>query len=782
MVSKLKDKITVLSGTVTCDCYHVVVLICAISIAFFLAGIYPIHDARYVYSCFYYSCSNFLEYGTLPLWMPNIQYGESFYGPNLIFSLAPHLSFAAIIGYLLHIDNVYVLYILGQSAAYIVFGSGIYQLSKFIYGHSTISVVIAVCGMLLPVPYFQPWTMIFIGMPYFMFFFMKFALYDSRFGICASLLALIAWAVNSVPYSPPFIVFVSLFFCLTLIFSYKISIRRLVLTAFNSFKNYWVLWFVFILTSVMLVAYAMTAFEEVTVVGRNTEAEAVSLHEFLTYAGNITFGTLLEYINPSYSFNNYDTVVYISYIAVAMILFTFFIKNNKHHILFFLTGYVIIMFSVGGLVSVLVYYVIPGMNVYRHIGYGYTFASLMLLLVAGFGVRGLYKYIDDDSVCSAKSIALVMLITFSIFDNISLRPFLLESVVNAKIGIAKNIAKVVIYSFPVILTLVMIFSKRSRYAKKVLKYVFVPALLLLMVGDIAMYQARLIPSYYNPLLSRELLDLRQNKKQPVTFVSQRNSLEVPHYFVDYPPDTPLVFNASYNVFTLLFGGDVGIFNSSVYERINTYSHFGFRFFSDLGIPFLNAKDKYDSFDKSLLDILGHTRNKFYAVPISDAIEFKTPEESFQYIRNNRATLNNKLVLRKAHFSKLSREKSDKYNTRNVDLGAEGMVLLDFRPNEIALETNFNSDMWVVYADAYSPNWNVSINGDPQEMYIAYEFFKAVYLPAGPNVVKLEYSNRIYSIISHSLFLLLGFITLFFILYTFGAIFFTKLIPPSHTVE
>ena len=65
----------------------------------------------------------------------------------------------------------------------------------------------------------------------------------------------------------------------------------------------------------------------------------------------------------------------------------------------------------------------------------------------------------------------------------------------------------------------------------------------------------------------------------------------------------------------------------------------------------------------------------------------------------------------------------------------------FDTNHVALETNFNSNKFLVYTDSYETRWKVFVNHHEQKLFRANMAFKGVYLPAGHNDVEFQYSPK-----------------------------------------
>ena len=64
--------------------------------------------------------------------------------------------------------------------------------------------------------------------------------------------------------------------------------------------------------------------------------------------------------------------------------------------------------------------------------------------------------------------------------------------------------------------------------------------------------------------------------------------------------------------------------------------------------------------------------------------------------------------------------------------------MDSDVNSLKLKTQFDTDKFLVYNDAYNSQWQVFIDGKRQELFRANIAFKGMWVPAGEHVVYLRY--------------------------------------------
>jgi len=65
-------------------------------------------------------------------------------------------------------------------------------------------------------------------------------------------------------------------------------------------------------------------------------------------------------------------------------------------------------------------------------------------------------------------------------------------------------------------------------------------------------------------------------------------------------------------------------------------------------------------------------------------------------------------------------------------------VMDYTVNSIKLKTNYDTLKFLVYNDSYHKGWQASINGTKTKIYRANVAFKGLWLPAGENIVKMQF--------------------------------------------
>ncbi|MBF0522995.1 MAG: YfhO family protein [Candidatus Omnitrophica bacterium] len=110
----------------------------------------------------------------------------------------------------------------------------------------------------------------------------------------------------------------------------------------------------------------------------------------------------------------------------------------------------------------------------------------------------------------------------------------------------------------------------------------------------------------------------------------------------------------------------------------------------------------------------------------------------------------------------------------IKQNGENFQVLNFDVNSITVRTRFNKPKFLVYNDSYLKQWEAKVNGKPVKLYRANVAFKGVYLPAGEQVVRIQYKP---TWLHYFYWFLMAFVALFFIY--FLIILLKSLMTPRH---
>jgi len=242
------------------------------------------------------------------------------------------------------------------------------------------------------------------------------------------------------------------------------------------------------------------------------------------------------------------------------------------------------------------------------------------------------------------------------------------------------------------------------------------------------------------------------------------------YFLSVSPIRKWLFLASifvlvtiqpveqYQHFTRNYSGSSGFYIKTVWERVHDSSRFEF---------IRNPVVVTDSFPhKSVPLYYGTYWFNFIRQELDDSVLRKYAMSRFIVYDNTKSVDSNKIdktILERtlssmknvAFISDSGRddnlEKASKSNFgENLGAKAEKLTenssrfrVLRFNTNDVKVKTNFKKKKFLVYNDAFSPDWNVFINGKKAELFRANVAFKGVWVPPGENIVHFKFGARWY---------------------------------------
>jgi len=343
--------------------------------------------------CFlqYYFLNNLVHYGELPQWKPYEMHGHLM-----------TFDFSGQFGYLQHLlffvkdwiknFNFLPFYHLGMFVKELILLVGSWLLARRFFSSPLTCFFVAMsavgCVIWLGSPHYN--LHIHYSLPlilYFLHQFLDTAKWRYLF-LAGNYLGLQSF--QGLVYSLPMFTFVIFVY----FFSYIIFNFKEVLQLVKQIRVKWWHPFVAVASAAIPIAgfYLILSFglDEIAVVtfGRSEDG-SVGLDTFLTYGGGYGFRKwlLLPFgISPSWV----DDSLYVGLLPLALVLIGLFRFRKKGFPHFFLTAVVILLFSVGTLVSIAAYYAWPMMKLFRHIGHTCVFVKILICFLAGFGFDALF--------------------------------------------------------------------------------------------------------------------------------------------------------------------------------------------------------------------------------------------------------------------------------------------------------------------------------------------------------------------------------------------------------
>lgn len=347
------------------------------------------HDTLSVFHFFHACHSELLFHGEWPGWMPYVGRGISsdVYQLHL---MTPMSYLALLAGWLLGVTDSLLLFKLSILGERMVLFLGGTLLARKLFGDPRTAFVVAT-ALVLGVPWDSN---LFLSLrpacavPWIFLCLLEF--FDRRSGawFWAAVLCGLLWSAQYFTLAVTFLV--SLVFFIPLAWRNPSALKSLVAPRWTNAAAFGGVLLVVLLV-LGPVAFGAAEGVELNIPGR-TAGGGVGLTDFLTYGGNLGIGELLHGFlvdTPPYLplGSGRDVSVYTGLLPVAFMGFA--LARNRRPSLLVLTAVCafLVAFSVGGILSALVYYLVPGFSVFRHVGFVHSVTRVVVVLAAGFGIR-----------------------------------------------------------------------------------------------------------------------------------------------------------------------------------------------------------------------------------------------------------------------------------------------------------------------------------------------------------------------------------------------------------
>ncbi|HPG30071.1 MAG TPA: hypothetical protein PKY81_01905 [bacterium] len=541
--------------------------------------------------------------------------------------------------------------------------------------------------------------------------------------------------------------------------------------------------------------------------GRNPDGD-VSLSHFLEWGGNLhlfKWSELLMGISYVKDFTLYSGILFLPLLVIAVLLGI--TKKNAH---IFFTALFLFLFSFDKVTGSIAYYLSPGMKYFRHRAYIVPLLKLFLIFIAGYGFEILFfKKFEKRKNNVLNSIIIFSIVFFlglSVFLNnykdenlFSKNSFFQENELNKTFKTFINGRYVLLIDKPFfivpknktvlfLLTAALFFIIRLASNLKNKKYFYL-IFIFFIVHFFDLYSFKI----YELLASS--IELDEFQREIVSFnkmpYKSRRGLELLYEnprFIFYMNPINSEFDKREKmkfIGTFYWTNDSFLFKDSLNSNDGEY----FKFKTD---HWQKSVDKY-------LNIYNGSASTVPAHPISKQtakeFNFKTShpaaykisgviEDKIQFfsgacfIRSETAAANylndsnyagdilfleNQNINESIMRSDSIPEKVLKEN-RRLHLPYK---IADFSSNRLSIEVNSpDSNVYLLYSDAWHPGWKADINGIKSSVYKANIAYKSVKLNAGINIINFYFKNNVLA----AAYWILSINSLFWIIYAFKIIF------------
>ncbi len=717
-----------------------------LNLPYFLNLVIYLHDSLFPFIIFHVMYADFFFNGEFMQWLPYSVYGLQNDFPQMLLSISNY-SAGAVAG-LLRIRDTLLVYKVSMLIEQLIFLSGMYLLSRDLF-RSRAAVAfacISAAGSIV-----LTWQVTF---DFRAFYFLPLMVYFIRRFFTKYKFLYLALSMNllmlSMPGNTPYcfeIIFLqlSIVFLVLLLHHHGDWRRRFSLTGTDIAAT------AALTVTCLILAYSffyismhlkdsLQIFSE----GRNLETMKTPIGRFLTFGGFIGFEKFSGLFKPDlYDFKGGepyfgdDLTLYIGLLPLPLILYgTFKAARDPMLRAFVLVVVVMGLFSLGGVFSKALYYTVPGMSYYRHIGLSVGSFKVFLPLIAGFGLD---RLLDDDRVKNyfALSVATSMIL---------LTGAVIYYAVPSE-GTLKTIA--LLYAVLVAATVSAFLLLYGRFRSKRFFIVF-----LLAGAGLEMLGYQAILSARNYAIAGKI---------GAGFAALEK--------LDYKPERTASLKGVSNMANFNFLRDVGEVDRALYSfYYNFLRHEPCA--TELRTDFMNSHvaklmtargadirlfDLRLPPDQNFLAAIGCKSPKLKLVTnvVFAADENEAVDAVRSIIEIDRVIVLNGVPedLRKAWINRPESGGS----VRVVDFYGNGIEAVADVPDK--------DGAWLYYADGYHPAWKAYVNGSRVHIAQANVGFKAVRLQQGENRVKFVYGDSkialMYCLITGGMVFMVYFFWIFF---------------------
>lgn len=695
------------------------------------------HDTKNSFIAFHYFFNHLSWHGELPRWMPYSGYGYSSVWYQIV-NFSPNTYLLGLIGWLLKIRDTMMLFKLAAVADQLVFVLGLHLLSTRLYKCRYTRFVVCIAGIGSVVWYWQIYfdLRLFYLIPLVLYLYHRFLVSRQPWAFWGAFFVMLMNMLGAIPYWAPVYLFLFLVMNAVLLPEYWRSLSSLSRPGWNGLC----LMIAFIAGLVALSYIYATCMDGLHNYssGRTPENLDTDLKTFLTYSPPL-WGILHAFfdgIRPDPTFNTIrpdDLRIYVGLLAIAALPVAIFTVRNRWFYTLLAVMAAILLLAGGGITSLLLYWVFPGMDKYRHLSLLLELGKIILLLAAGYGMEILFKKLSDTGWLREHCrlpilLMLLFLLTFildmivadNVHDNIWVSSMVIEHLLPK--GGEWVVARLCAWALFLIIAFLLA-QHGDKIAQRYSKALLPKILLLVCVLDMYSFQmnrwsvsppsSKIIKPAFEKL---HFYDARSNS----AFFPQSATQLMTHYGDSVES---FFFNVIQESYCIPWG------------RVDLFSNGVNNLMTARGLPMYLAYSDFSKItmnDQALNRIMGCESSKLRIVP--QALFVENDSEFHSRIRGN-PVLDSMVLLRGAPPAGLP-------GGFGVEPNPADYVVEDFNANRLDIEIDVKPGQsgWLVYADSYNPHWKATVNNIEAPVYEAYMAFKAVYVKEGRNRVVFEFKN------------------------------------------
>lgn len=367
------------------DFLILILLLIAVNIPF--VAFFPLHDGMTIFAMFYHFYNEFFFNSQLAQWSSYDMYGLPSYFAQIV-TLTPMSYLMIVVGKYLHITNVLIMYYIALLADQAIYITGLYLLSKAIYHHRLTQISICVIGILMCIPYFQPFFnfRIYYLVPLLLLCLLRF--YRERNAMyfwLSGIIFLISLVGNLTYFAGVWLLIATLFLAGLILFNKDFSVMKLPFHVNRSNGSGVVA--VVTLAIVLGIFFTHLTYGVSLVAPHRSASGTSTLTDFLNYGGTTEIGVWLQSLlmgQPKFLWGLNDLTIFAGWAIPACSLFAFFISTTIARSLWLIL-IALLGLSLGGYIASVLFH-FPLMSYFRHLSLLFALINVIMLLTAGLTI------------------------------------------------------------------------------------------------------------------------------------------------------------------------------------------------------------------------------------------------------------------------------------------------------------------------------------------------------------------------------------------------------------
>ena len=683
----------------------------------FSSSFIPLHDSLQIYQVFHFAYNSVFYSGKLPEWMPYDEYGMpiDFYR---LACLTPPDYLTIYAGGLLHIHNALLMFKIAMTLEELIFVFGIYLLGRHLLRNGAAVLFLCISAAIIPDYTYQAWWnfRIYYLFPLVILYLSCFFEYRRGRFLWIAGVAFVASMIGNLPYFAP--VYIFLIFVLALVYGFRCGVPW---RAVFSRKYLDLVWFfafvVFSAGYLYAVLHSLDGMVQSDVVGRDPVTHRVSLEQFLTYGGHPSLAQMVQMSvvgSPVYGHwtSHFDQSVYIGLIPLLLIPWSIATVRSIGFIAIMCVAALLLWSSAGGVMSRIVYF-FPTMSLFRHLGVLYPLAKVPLLLAAAYGVQSLAE-------CGRLRHAIFGVVLLLIAADLAA----LGAGPGTHLFLGLRIAMFVVSAFSVLAFSAHGAPPGHQVSDMRLRGLG-PALVIVQTFDLILFNFSVRAACPIPdaskvalasMVSPQVYPEQRHQFAPTVSGRAKEQIEywnMAHNGESYPTvcDWMQYAQSPQLYFTPIAPEGVDMFRKVMHDRVQS--------------------NDSSSITLEYARIVGYLSPR---VRLLEAVDFAN--DGFQIVQDLETlpSIDERVVLPRAESNESS------VSATSADAGR--VEVTSFSSDRVEMETNVmaSGGAWLVYADAYDPDWRAEVDGSEVQIRPAYIAFKAIHVPSGSHDVIFKFRH------------------------------------------